>query len=366
MLLSASNISSFRRSLLRWYQRHRRPLPFRKTRDPYRIWLSEIMLQQTTVATVLGYYQHFIKAFPDIASVAHAKEEELLKLWQGLGYYSRVRHFQAACRRVMDAYGGAVPKTAKELKTLKGVGDYTAAAIASICFDEPVAVVDGNVKRVLARLFGYRRDSETAAARKYFAAQAGWLLDPKRPGDFNQALMELGALVCLPNRLPIGTAARHSQTKPKCRVCPIRRYCRSFHRRPERLPVKKRQTFRSVSYAALVIHRHGMVLLKKPDPQNLIANMWELPCLYENKTKPAPADWQRLLGAQVAPSRFRELGQVRHTITNKRIKTHVYTAPATGLPLTNLRFNGFEFVAKGDLDKLAVNTLSRKILKKFV
>lgn len=188
----ADKIASFRKTLLAWYDQEKRDLPWRRTKDPYRIWVSEIMLQQTQVATVIPYYERFLDWFPSIQDLAQAAEEQLLKAWEGLGYYSRVRNMQTAARQVMEKHGGHFPNTYEDIAALKGIGPYTAGAIASIAFDLPEPAVDGNVMRVMARLFEVDYDIGAPKNRKIFQAITKILIDPKRPGDFNQALMDLG------------------------------------------------------------------------------------------------------------------------------------------------------------------------------
>jgi A/G-specific adenine glycosylase len=220
----------FSGKLLPWYREHHRPLPWRKTKDPYRIWLSEVMLQQTRVDQGLGYYLRFTERWPTVKELAAAHENEVLKEWQGLGYYSRARNLLTAARQVMEEHGGHFPSSHAELLGLKGVGDYTAAAIASICFDRPDAVVDGNVYRVLARVFGIDTPIDGTAGRKQFKELASELVDVEHPGDHNQAVMELGATVCTPR-------------SPDCPHCPLREKCIAFATgKIPGLPVKQGKT----------------------------------------------------------------------------------------------------------------------------
>jgi len=198
--------------LLEWYARHGRDLPWRRTRDPYRIWLSEVILQQTRVAQGTDYYLRFVARFPDVAALAAAQEDEVLKLWQGLGYYSRARNLHEAARQIETQFGGVFPTTPEAVRSLRGVGDYTAAAICSAAFDAPCAAVDGNVYRVLARLFDVEEPIDTAAGRKIFAELARAELDTACPGRYNQAVMDFGALQCTPVR-------------PRCAECPLAARC---------------------------------------------------------------------------------------------------------------------------------------------
>ena len=201
--------------LIDWYGVNGRDLPWRRTRDPYRIWLSEVILQQTRIAQGMDYYLRFVARFPDVGALAAADEDEVLKLWQGLGYYSRARNLHAAARQVVERYGGRFPAAYADVRSLKGVGDYTAAAVCSIAYDAPCAVVDGNVYRVLSRLFDLDLAIDTAEGRKAFAALADEQLDRRRPARYNQAIMDFGALQCTP-------------ANPSCNDCPLRDECLSL------------------------------------------------------------------------------------------------------------------------------------------
>lgn len=246
----------WRQRLLAWYDRNRRDLPWRRDRDPYRVWLSEIMLQQTRVSAVLGHYRRFLRRFPTVQKLASAREPAVLAAWSGLGYYRRARMMHAAAKAIVKQHGGRFPGGVQELRSLPGVGRYTAAAIASIVFDAPAAVVDGNVERVLGRVFG----SGLTGEGFWQTAQA--LLSCKRPGDFNQAMMELGATVCLPRQ-------------PRCSACPVFGLCAT--RGNLALPKKRlRQKRRNICYA--LDHRGTSVfLVQRPKHSSLMPGMWELP-----------------------------------------------------------------------------------------
>jgi len=246
----------FRRLVLQWYDRHKRTLPWRGERDPYRIWVSEIMLQQTRVNAVLEHYRRFLERFPKIEILARARESSVLAVWSGLGYYRRARMLHAAAKRVVKEYGGQFPDSAKCLRALPGIGRYTAAAIASIAFDEPTAVVDGNVERVLQRVSG------TVATGEQIWAWANDVLDARRPGDFNQAMMELGATVCLPRG-------------PLCTTCPVVQLCR-VRGETDNGREPSRQNKREISY--VLGRQNGLVfLVQRPMTTSLMAGMWELP-----------------------------------------------------------------------------------------
>src|SRR5689334_20529694 len=248
----AREINQFRADLLRWFAAHQRALPWRETRDPYRIWVSEIMLQQTRVAAVIPYYQRFLERFPDFHALARALEPELLAHWAGLGYYCRARNLQQAARRMSER--GSFPSTYDEIRALPGVGDYTAAAIASIAFDLPHAAVDGNALRVLSRVTADPSDITSPAARKPLVTVANRWLDRRCPGDFNQAMMELGASICLPR-------------SPQCARCPLSRYCQAYQTgRPEHYPVKSTKVQRrEVAETLFYIERRGTILFWRRD-----------------------------------------------------------------------------------------------------
>lgn len=219
----------FSKKILQWYQENKRELPWRSTTDPYYIWLSEVMLQQTRVAQGLPYYEKFIKAFPKVQDLAEASEEEVLKLWQGLGYYSRARNMHATAKMVVEEYHGSFPSTYKELLRLKGVGDYTASAIASICFNKPEPVVDGNVYRVLSRYFGVDIPINSTKGVKYFKELARKVMDRDNIRDYNQGIMEFGAMQCAPQ-------------KPYCLLCPLQKGCVALNKdQIKELPVKTKK-----------------------------------------------------------------------------------------------------------------------------
>ena len=254
LAIGARTLPQLRRALLAWYDKNKRDLPWRKTRDPYAIWVSEIMLQQTRVAAVLPRYREFLDRFPTVEKLASAREASVLAQWSGLGYYRRARNLHAAAKMV--AREGKFPKTAEAWRSLPGIGRYTAAAIASIAFQEPVAVLDGNVERVVRRLVG----KLCTSAESWQAAER--LLDRERPGDFNQAMMELGATICVPGA-------------PRCGDCPLKRFCRT-RGRGTGTKTNPRQCKREIAY--LLSQRAGSVLLvQRPKASSLMPGMWELP-----------------------------------------------------------------------------------------
>ncbi len=310
--------AAFRRALLRWYDLNRRDLPWRNTRDPYRIWLSEIMLQQTRVAAVLEYYRVFLERFPSVEALAAASEDAVLAAWSGLGYYRRARMLRRCAQEIIREHGGRFPRSAEALGTLPGIGRYTAAAIASIAFDESVAVVDGNVARIAQRLVGHN------LAQPDIWRKVQWLLAASRPGDFNQAMMELGATVCLPRG-------------PKCSLCPIRKWCETQGEIPPK--AAPRQAKEEIWCA--LDQRNGRVrLMRRPKESALMPGMWELPPLsQDSRPRPLPPPWRTF----------------RHSITTTDFTVHVFRAAA---PVP-----GSNWVAIQRIPHLPLTGLTRKILK---
>ena len=252
--------NNFTNTIKDWYNRHKRDLPWRKKKDPYRVWLSEIILQQTRVAQGLPYYLNFIEKYPTVFDLASAPEQDVMKTWEGLGYYSRARNLLAAAKTVVNTHNGKFPDNYKDLLTLRGVGPYTAAAVASICFDEAVPVIDGNVFRVISRVFGVDHDIALASSRKVFEKILNELIPQDNPGDFNQGLMEMGALVCTPGM-------------PDCPSCELREFCFAFkHGSQTSLPVKKKKTrVRQRTFHYYVWEHQGKLAMKKRNS----GDVWE-------------------------------------------------------------------------------------------
>jgi A/G-specific adenine glycosylase len=306
----------FRTALLGWYDQDGRKLPWRSKRPvPYRVWISEIMLQQTRVAAVLGYYSRFLERFPSVHALAQASEADVLAAWSGLGYYRRARMLHAAAKKIVGHHDGKFPSTSEGLLALPGIGRYTAAAIASICFHEAAAVVDGNVERVLLRLTGR---SEINPPDHWELANA--LLTPERPGDFNQAMMELGALVCIPKA-------------PQCGSCPVRYWCKTRGTHVTATPPKRRMG--ELSYA--LARRNGSIRLRqRAADSSLMAGMWELPPL-------AMAAGDPLLA-------------LRHSITTTDYRVTVHAAP---------QIKSGQWVELRSIGALPLTGLTRKVLRKL-
>jgi len=348
-------------NLLRWYDKAKRDLPWRQTRDPYKIWLSEVMLQQTTVSVVQKRYVRFVERFPDLESLAASTEEEVLAEWSGLGYYSRARSFLQAARMVVAEHGGDVPPSAAEFGALPGVGAYTTGAVLSIAFDLPEPIVDGNVIRVLCRLFALRGDPAKGPLKKKLWALAGELQSPRSPGDFNQALMELGALVCTPRT-------------PLCGRCPVRDACEARARElVDRIPrVKKRQKVQSIVLAGVLVKRGGRVLMtRQPPDARLLRAMWLFPSVEVDSLGEAPRRLSQhatsLLGVPVEVGET-PLKTIPHSITCYRIRFSLFPSrikrkPATIRCESHLRCaSHLRWVHPRDIDTLPVSSLVQKAL----
>ncbi len=307
--LEKIDISGFQNDLISWFKQEQRELPWRKDRDPYKVWVSEIMLQQTRVDTVIPYFNRFLDLFPTLGHLADAEEEKVLKAWEGLGYYSRARNLQSAVREVREKYGGVIPNTPEGISSLKGVGPYTAGAILSIAYGIPEPAVDGNVMRVLSRILSIWDDIAKPSTRKVFEAAVRRLISQEDPSSFNQALMELGALICTP-------------TSPSCLLCPVREHCHGYHEGNENdLPVKTKKTKqREVSLAAIIAtDRNGKILIHKRPDKGLLANLWEFPNVevhipLQNDKKQLADQFQELYGLEILPEK--RIGQIEHVFSH--------------------------------------------------
>ncbi len=351
-------IKELRRSLLGWFRANARDLPWRKTRDPFRIWVAEIMLQQTRVEAVIPYYERFFAMFPTVEALAEADEQALLVIWAGLGYYRRALNLHKAAQTLVKRTGGEGvqwPRTAEEWQKLPGVGRYTAAAIASIAFDQPVAVLDGNVKRVLARLFSVDEPIGSSEGDKLLWELAGTLLTPEAPGDHNQALMELGSRVCLPKH-------------PRCDACPMRSYCLAFaEKRTSLLPkrVAKKPVPHRVAVAAW-IEREGMLLLARRPDDGMLARLWELPGgLIEEGEKDEEALRNLLRERYGLRGEIGEqLCTVTHTYTHFTLTLRVYrVVPTRDLPAPFPEFLPFSWVSRDDRESFPIHRAHVKAIE---
>jgi len=328
-LTSGKDLAAFRRALMSWYDRHRRDLPWRKTHDPYRIWISEIMLQQTRVAAVLDHYRIFLERFPTVQVLAAASEDDVLAAWSGLGYYRRARMMHRCAQELVRENGGHFPQTSEGLLALPGIGRYTAAAIASIAFAEPIAVVDGNVERVLQRLTGIDLTKEQNWQR------AQTLLANSRPGDFNQAMMELGATVCVPG-------------EPRCPLCPVRKWCDTQGESP-RVAKPSRQKKKEIWCALERRNGNGsrvdkVRLVQRPKTTSLMAGMWELPQTADRPSGILSSECWRTF---------------RHSITVTNYTVHVVRTPL----IPAVPASKGKWIAIDRIPQMPITGLTRKILK---
>ncbi len=314
-------IEGIAQPLVNWYLEHERSFPWRTEPTPYRVWVSEIMLQQTRIEAALPYFERFMQALPTVKALAEASEDTLLKLWEGLGYYSRVRNLQKAAQQVMREYDGELPSEYSELITLPGIGEYTAGAIASIAFGKPTAAVDGNVLRVMARLTDDDRDVMQTVSRRELTALTRRLVPVENPGAFNQGLMELGETICIPN------------AAPKCNECPIRDYCAVAGTErakdlPTRAAPKPRRVENRTVLTVITNEPQPRVLLHKRPLRGLLSGMWELPnTVLEDKTV---AEWLRALGIEVYDSTVTASGvhmfsHVEWRMNGFLVRTDVFT-----------------------------------------
>jgi len=332
---------NFTRSLLSWYRKNKRELPWRQTKDPYRVWLSEIILQQTRIDQGLPYYEKIINRFPAIEHLAAADEQDVLKLWQGLGYYSRARNLHATARIIMERYHGRFPATYKDLRRLKGIGDYTAAAVASICFDLPHAVVDGNVVRFISRYSGIAEPAGLASTRKRVQDFAGAKLDRRNPGEFNQAMMEFGALVCTPS-------------DPGCDQCIFRDSCVAFRTSMVGIiPLRKPVTMvrhRYLHYLVITLREGGTeyIFLNKRIGSDIWKNLYDFPCIErrmeDNDQRLAEDDIREFLD-QDHPRIQDVSDEYIHLLTHQRLHARFYRVfitkmmrlPYLKVPLNDMR-----------------------------
>lgn len=338
----------FGRLLLDWYRRNRRDLPWRRDADPYRIWVSEVMLQQTTVKAVVPFYEAFLERFPSVADLAAAREEDVLALWSGLGYYHRARNLHRGARHLTTAHGGRFPRTLEAALAVPGVGLYTGSAVLSIAFGLPLPVVDGNVRRVLARVFALSGLEWRKDGPYYDRAQE--ILDRDAPGDWNQALMELGATVCVPRQ-------------PACPACPLRAHCRARREdRVEELPeARSRRDTEDVTIAAALVERDGCILLVRRPEGRLLGRMWELPQTgIETRGRPdLAAEVRARHGVELVPGPL--VARARHAITFRRIRIEAYRSRVCReVPSDPERFL---WVTPEEIAGLPVSSMTRKVLR---
>lgn len=332
-------------TLQSWYSRHKRDLPWRHTTDPYKIWISEIILQQTRVNQGLGYYQRFIERFPTVVSLASAHEDEVLKHWQGLGYYSRARNIHKTAQHIAEVYKGKFPTQHAEILKLKGIGDYTAAAISSFAFNQPYAVVDGNVFRVLSRLFGIETPIDTTAGKKEFAALAQQLIDKNEPAHHNQAVMEFGALQCVP-------------VQPDCAVCPLQQVCKAYELDVVQvLPVKASKTkVRDRYFNYFDIKFNDQLFIQKRTAKDIWQNLYELPLIEADRLFELDEIPQLELFASTG---FVEIEAnpftIKHILSHQRIYARFFSLRINSYPPFS---NDLLAINRNELENYAISKLS--------
>lgn len=332
------NRKSFTQTILSWYDQGHRDLPWRRTQDPYRIWISEIMLQQTRAETVVSYYERFLARYPTVQDLASAPEEELLKAWEGLGYYSRARSLQKAAKEIVARYGGQLPADLEKLRALPGIGDYTAGAIASIAFGIPAAAVDGNVERVLCRWDAIKDEVGTPTVRRQIAARAQALVPPDRPGAFANAMMEMGATMCTPKN-------------PKCLLCPVREGCMGFAQGiAQELPRKaKKKAQRVENRAVLLVFCDNRVLIVKRQ-EKLLGGLFVFPDVLEESDPARLCQALEALGIRAAYDE--KLGHARHVFTHLIWEMDVHAVVADEMT----QVPGGQWVSRQELAALPLPT----------
>jgi A/G-specific adenine glycosylase len=360
--LTAPELKKFREELLGWFATYQRNLPWRRDCDPYRIWISEIMLQQTRVAAVIPYFEKFCVRFPHVRALAEAEEAEVLRMWSGLGYYSRARNLQAAAQQIVREHGGTFPTTENDIRALRGIGKYTTNAILSIAFGKRHAVVEGNVARVVARLEAVRGDLREGSRWELLQRTADRLLSPEAPGNWNQAMMELGATICTP----------HS---PQCLLCPVARFCRARKLGIQELIPEKRKKRATVGVllaaAVLVDDRNRCILLSPPkngaekaradDIPTLVSKMWHFPTTSVGED-PAGDLWRYLkniVGAKALPSQFVPLRKIRHAVTYRAISLLPFRVECKKLP----QVADARIILLKDFSSVPVSNLTRKVAR---
>ncbi|WP_017473713.1 A/G-specific adenine glycosylase [Amphibacillus jilinensis] len=350
--LKQLNINAFQQDLINWFKDNQRQLPWRLDQDPYKVWVSEIMLQQTQVDTVIPYFERFMDQFPTPTDLANADQQDVLKAWEGLGYYSRARNLQTAVREVKEKYGGQVPDQRQQLASLKGIGPYTLGAIMSIAFNQPEPAVDGNVMRVLSRLLEIEDDIAKARTRKIFERTVRSIISEQEPSYFNQGLMELGALICRPK-------------SPKCEVCPVRSHCLAYaNSSQDRLPVKtKAKKQKVLSYYTVIFeNQSGQYLIEQRPDTGLLASLWQFPMLEKNAIE------KELLVSfleqmwQTTITEVSQLAPVRHVFSHVIWELEVYRINVTNI---NIQSQNHQWVSLSQLNDYPFPVPHQQVIKQI-
>jgi A/G-specific adenine glycosylase len=344
-LKPAKNSPRIRRKLLRWYDRNKRELPWRRSSDPYAIWISETMLQQTQVKTVLPYYEKFLRAFPTVSALDRAPMEKVLRLWSGLGYYRRAENLKKAARQLTRDHGGKLPQEYAALRELAGIGEYTAGAILSIAFQQRYPAVDGNARRVLARLIAVKERNLQSSATE--------LMPRSRPGDFNQALMELGATVCSPK-------------KPRCERCPLASECVAHAQSSQNIKrlARNQIKFINITWPLAVVRQGGKILLRRRADNGLMARLWELPGGETAARRSAIARLRNeLKQLGVNPKQLQSIGEIRHSITHRRIRAPIYLFECPAASKLRLAEQQWRWFRAPTIPRQAISSMTAKVLQ---
>ena len=353
MKLASQNEEAIRRALLAWFRRNARSLPWRKSRDPYAVWVSEVMLQQTQVATVIPYYQRFLEAFPTIEDLARAPLERVLELWSGLGYYRRARYLHQAAKELVRRFAGAFPRDYEQIRSLPGIGDYTARAVLSIAFDLPYTLLDGNVARVLSRLAALEGNLHQLGFRRAVEAQLERLLSRRSPGHFNQALMELGQTLCLPRA-------------PQCAACPVQSWCRGYKSgQPQLYPQPRPRRAAETHYLAAAILQHGRrVVMVRGLGDGLLDDLWNFPSAFGRSRAEALASLRDKLAGfgSLSLTLGDSVAELHHGITYRSIRVHAYPVEISNPP----RKAGLRWFPISSLRRAAISQLARKIAQQVL
>jgi A/G-specific adenine glycosylase len=351
--MTFKEIDQTRKLLIEWYRRHQRRLPWRETDDSYRIWVSEVMLQQTQMQTVLPYYQQFIRDFPDVKTLGNANLQSVLKAWEGLGYYARARNMHRSAKIILEQHAGILPDSWDVLRELPGIGDYIASAVLSIAFNQPYAVVDGNVKRVLARLYEISEPVNKSSSYKTFKGVADGLLDRRHPGMFNQALMELGALVCKPK-------------KPDCNGCPVHSRCHANQAgHVDQFPKRIRKPKTPLHNIVVgVVYKNNHMLITRRKPEGLLGGLWEFPGgkieKHERPEKACIREIKEEVNLNVTVDGH--ISQVKHAYTHFRIIMEVFSCRYVS---GNVRLNGpvdFRWITLKEIDQYPFPKANHKFI----
>ncbi|MDP1545745.1 MAG: A/G-specific adenine glycosylase [Anaerolineales bacterium] len=336
--------------LLKWYSRHSRTMPWRNHPDPYAVWVSEIMLQQTRVETVIPYFDKWMKQFPDVTSLANAKEQDVLNAWEGLGYYTRARNLHKAAKIIASTFNGQLPRDLEALRSLPGIGRYTVGAIASIAFKMDEPTLDGNLRRVFSRLYDVTEYADSPAGEKILWERAAQNLPKGRAGDYNQALMDLGAAICLPKN-------------PRCLLCPLVTLCKSHENGTQELrPVlKPKKQVPQYIHAAAVIVERGRVLLRQRSPDGLLGGMWEFPNARVGEHPAEALENALKMASRIQVKRDAALVSVNHAYSHFRVTVHAFRCTRVSIP----KQKGLKWVKLSELDDYPMGKVDRQIAQKI-